>query len=72
MNKLFKRSQKAWNSFLKPTIIILATVIGMVVGAKNKYPQVAHATTKILKSISDGNFLSITNMRCHGLGLIVM
>ena len=29
---IFKKSRKAWNSFLKPTINTLAPVIGMAVG----------------------------------------
>ena len=49
MKKIFKRSQKVWNSFLKQTINTLAPVIGMAVGAKSKNPQVAQATTNILK-----------------------
>ena len=47
MNEIFKRSEKAWNSFLKPTINTLVNVIGMTVGAKMKNPQVFRATTII-------------------------
>ena len=35
MKKIFKGGQKAWNSFLKPTVDTLAPVIGMAVGAKS-------------------------------------
>ena len=36
IKKIFKGSQKAWNSFVKPTRNTLAPVIGMAVGAKSK------------------------------------
>ena len=67
MKKKFKGSQTAWSKFLKPTINTLAPVIGLVVGAKTKKPKVAAATTNILKSISGGKILSLTDM--HGRGL---
>ena len=57
MKKIFKGSQKSWNSFLKPTINPLSPVIGMAVGAKSKNKQAGQATTNILKSISGGKIL---------------
>ena len=65
--KTFKRSTKARNWFLKPTINTLAPLIGM---AKSKNPQVAPATTNNLKSISGGKILSLTDMH-SGAGLIL-
>ena len=56
IKQIIKGSQKAWNSFPKPTFNTLAPVIGMAVGAKSKNPQVGQATTKILKNISGGKF----------------
>ena len=44
----------------------------MTVGAKTKNPKVAAATTKILKSISGGKNLSLTDMHGNGLRLKVM
>ena len=38
--KLFKRREKARNSFLQRTINTLAPGVGMAVGAKSKNPQV--------------------------------
>ena len=70
--KIFKGSQKAWNSFLKPTINNLAPVTGMAVGAKVKNPQVGQATTNILKSKSGGKILSLTDMRGRCLRLKLM
>ena len=51
VKKVFKVSQKAWNSFLKPTKNTLAPVFGLAVGAKSKNPQIGQATTNILKTI---------------------
>ena len=48
-----------------------APVVGMAVGAKTKNPQVAQATTNILKTISGGKLLSLTDMHGHGLQLRV-
>ena len=68
----FKGSQTAWNNFLKPTINTLAPVIGMAVGAKSQNKQVGAATTNILKSLTGGNILSLTDMHGNGLRLRVM
>ena len=70
--KIFEGSQTAWNSFLKPAVFIAAPFIGIAVGAKTKNPKVAQATTNILKSISGGKILSLTDMHGNGLSLKVM
>ena len=72
MKKIFKGSQTAWNKFLQPAVNIAAPFIGMAVGAKTKNPKVAAATTNILKSISGGKILSLTDMHGRGLRLKVM
>ena len=72
MKKIFRGSQTAWNKFLKPTINTLAPVIGMAVGAKSKNKQVGAATTIILKSLTGGKVLSLTDMHGRGLRLKVM
>ena len=72
MKKIFKGSQTAWSKLLKPTINTLAPVIVMAVGAKTRNPQVAAATTNILKSISGGKIFSLTDMHGRGLRLKVM
>ena len=72
MKKLFKGSQQAWSRFLKPTINTLAPVIGMAVGAKSKNAKVGAATTNILKSLTGGKVLSLTDMHGRGLRLKVM
>ena len=72
MKKIFKGSQTAWNKFLKPTINTLAPVIVMAVGAKSKNVKVGAATTNILKSLTAGKILSLTDMHGRGLRLKVM
>ena len=72
MKKIFKGSQTAWNKFLKPTVNTLAPVIGMAVGAKSKNAKVGAATTNILKSLTGGKILSLTDMHGRGLRLKVM
>ena len=72
MKKIFKVSQTAWNNFLNPTINTLAPLIGMDVGAKRKNKQIGAATTNILKSLTGGKILSLTDMHDNGLRLRVI
>ena len=68
MKKIFKGSQTAWNKFLNSTTNTLAPVIGLAVGAKCKNKQVG-AATAILKSLTGGKILSLTDMHGNGLRL---
>ena len=70
--KIFKGSQTAWSQFLKPTINTLAPVIGLAVAAKSKNAKVGAATTNILKFLTGGRVLSLTDMHGNGLRLKVM
>ena len=72
LQKVFRGTQTAWNKFLKPAINATAPFIGMAVSAKTKKPEVGQATTSILKSISGGKILSLTDMLGRGLRLKVM
>ena len=72
LQKIFKGTQTAWNKFLKPAVNVAAPFIGMAVGAKTRNPKVGAATTNILKSISGGKILSLTDMHGRGLRLKVM
>ena len=73
LQKIFKGTQTAWNKFLKPAVNVAAPFIGMAVSAKTKNPKVGQATTNILKSISGGKILSLTDMHSGaGLRLRVM
>ena len=44
----------------------------MAVSAKTKNPKVGQATAKILKSMSGGKILSLTDLHGNGLRLKVM
>ena len=72
MKKIFKGSQTAWSKFLKPALNIASPYIGMAVSAKTKNPQIVKATSDILKSISGGKILSLTDMHGRGLRLKVL
>ena len=72
LQKKFEGTQTAWNKFLKPAVNVAAPFIGMAVGAKTKNPKVAAATTNILKTISGGRILSLTDLNGRGLRLKVM
>ena len=72
LQKLFRGTQTAWNKFLKPAVNVAAPFIGVAVSAKTKNPKVGAATTNILKSISGGKILSLTDMHGRRLRLKVM
>ena len=72
LQKIFKETQTAGNIFLKPAINVAAPFIGMAVSAKTKNPKVGAATLNILKSISGGKILSLTDMHGRRLRLKVM
>ena len=69
LQKIFEGTQSAWKKFLKPAINATAPFIGMAVTAKTKNPKFGQATTDILKSISGGKILGLTDMHVHGLRL---
>ena len=64
LQKIFKGTHTAWNKSLKLAMNATAPFIGMDVSAKTKNPKFGKATTNILKSISEGKILSLTDM--HG------
>ena len=72
MKKLIKGSHTAWNKFLKPAVNVAAPFIGMAVSTKTEKPKVGQATTNILKSISGGKILSLTDLHGNGLRIKVM
>ena len=72
LQKFFRGTQIPWKKFLKPAINATAPFIVMAVSAKTKNPKVGQATTNILKSISGGKILSLTDMHGNGLRLNVM
>ena len=72
LQKIFKGTQTAWNNFLKPALNMASPYIGMAVSAKTKNPKIGQATANILKGISGGKVLSLTDMHGNGLRLKVM
>ena len=72
LKSIFKGTEKAWNKFLKPALNIASPYIGMAVSAKTKNPKIGQATTNILKSISGGKILSLTDMHSRELRIKVM
>ena len=71
MKKIFKGSQTAGSKFLKPTLKIATPIISAGV-AKTKNPQSAQIASNILKSLTAGKILSLTDMHGRGLRLKVM
>ena len=61
MKKVIKGSKTAWDKFLKPVVNTAAPVIGMAVAAKLKNPKAGQTTDQILKSISGGKILTLTD-----------
>ena len=72
MKKIFKGSQTAWNKFIKPGLKMATPLISAAVAAKTKNPQSAQVTNTILKSLTGGKVLSLTDMHGNGLRLRVM
>ena len=72
LQKIFKGTQSACNKFIKPGLKIATPLISAAVAAKTKNPQSAQVTNTILKSLTGGKILSLTDMHGRGLRLKVM
>ena len=72
LQNIIKGTKTAWNKFLKPANNATAPFIGMAVSAKTKNPKVSQATTNVLKSLTGGKILSLTDMHGNGLRLKIM
>ena len=72
MKKIFRRNQKACDSFFKPAVDTSPPVIEKAVGAKSKNSKVGQATAKFLKSFSGSKVLNLTDFNGNGLRLKVM
>ena len=64
--------QKAWDSFIKPGLKMATPLISVTVAAKTNNPQSAQVTNSILKSLTGGKILSLTDMHGRGLRLKAM
>ena len=61
LKKIFKGTETAWNKFLKPALNFAAPIIGWLLEQKLKILKLGQATGNILKSISGGKVLSLTD-----------
>ena len=68
LQKFFRGTKKAWDSFIKPGLKMATPLILAAVAAKTKTPQSAQVTNSILKSLTGDKILSLTDM-LSGAGL---
>ena len=72
LHKIFKGTETAWDKFIRPGLKMATPLISAAVAAKTKNPQSAQVTNSILKSLTGGKILSLTDMHGRGLRLKVM
>ena len=72
LQKIFRGIKKVCESFIKPGLKMATPLISAAVAAKTKNPQSAQITNNILKSLTGGKILSLTDMHRRGLRLKVM
>ena len=72
LKSIFRGTKSAWDKFIKPGLKIATPLISAAVAAKTKNPQSAQVTNSILKSLTGGKVLSLTDMHGNGLRLKVM
>ena len=72
LKKIFRGTKTAWDKFIKPRLKMATPLISAAVAAKMKNPQSAQITNNILKSLTGGKILSLTDMHGNGLRLKVM
>ena len=72
LQKIFRGTKTARNKFIKPGLKIATPLISAAVAAKTKNPASAQVTNTILKSLTGGKILSLTDLHGNGLRLKVM
>ena len=72
LKSIFRGSKAAWDKFIKPGLKMATPLISAAVAAKTKNPKSAQVTNTILKSLTGGKVLSLTDMHGNGLRLKVM
>ena len=72
LQKIFRGTKTAWDKFIKPGLKMATPLISAAVAAKTKNPQSAQVTNSILKSLTGGKILSLTDIHGNGLRLKVM
>ena len=68
LQKIFRGTSRAWDSFIRPGSKMATPLISAAVAAKLKNPQSAQNTNIILKTLTGGKILSLTDMH-SGAGL---
>ena len=64
---VFGGTKKAWDSFIEPGLKMATPLTSSAIGAKTKNPQSAQITSNILRSLTGGKNLSVTDL--HGIVL---
>ena len=72
LKSIFRGTKTAWDKFIKPGLKLATPLISTAIAAKMKNPQSAQVTNTILKSLTGGKILSLTDMHGRGLRLKVM
>ena len=72
LQKNFRGTKKAWDSFIKPGLKMATPLLSAAVAAKTRNPQSAQLTNNILESLTGGKILSLTDMHGRGLRIKVM
>ena len=72
LQKNFKGTQTAWNKFIKPDLKMATPLLSAAVAAKTKNLQSTQVANSILKLLTGGKILSLTDMHGRGLRLKVM
>ena len=72
IQKILKGTQTAWNIFIKPGLKMATPLLSAAVAAKTENPQSAQVTNSILKSLTVGKILSLTDIHGRGLRLKVI
>ena len=72
LQKIFEGMQTACKKFLKPVSKMATPLISAAIATKTKNPQSAQIASNILKSLTGGKILSLTDMHGNGLRLKVM
>ena len=72
LQKIFRGTKNAWDNFVKPGLKMATPLISAAVAAKTKNPQPGQITNIILKSLTGGKILRLTDMHGRGLRLKVM
>ena len=67
LQKIFRRTKKAWDSFIKPGLKLATPLTSAAVAAKTKNPESTQIASNFLKSLRGGTILSLFDMQEHGL-----